>query len=126
MVRTGKLMNSMNVDPQQLLDGQVGSTKALADFEQSVQASAKKNGRPKGAKNRDVEIADGQLTSCPKCGSTKRTPYFNRRDLPIAGLHLVTGKPYTSIVIRRTSCGDCGQHRDDRHFAYKPAKRRKR
>lgn len=80
-------------------------------------------GRPPGAKNRDVDQADGQLTSCAKCGSTRRAKYFNRRDLAIAGIHPQTGREFTKIVIRRTSCLDCGQHRDDRHFLFEPARR---
>lgn len=113
--------NVMQRGPQQLLDGEVGSAKALADFEAS--ALDNKVGRPKGAKNVEVELADGQLTTCFACGSTRREAYFNRRDLAVSGLHFQTGQPYTSIVIRRTKCKDCGQHRDDRHFVFVPAKR---
>lgn len=87
--------------------------------------SENKKGRPAGAANRQVKQIDGELTRCT-CGSTRRAPYFNRRDLPIAGVNLVTGKPYTSIVIRRTSCLDCGQHRDDRHYVNEPKQRGKK
>lgn len=80
-------------------------------------------GRPPGAANRQVQHAEGQLTSCAKCGSTNRGPYFNRRDVQVEGVHLVTGRPFTSIVIRRTACLDCGQHRDDRHHVNEPKKK---
>lgn len=118
---------------QKLLAGEVGSAAALADFERGValesddrKASGKRKGRPKAARNRAVDQADGDLTACRKCGSTRRAPYFNRRDVEVEGVHLVTRKPYTKIVIRRTSCLDCGQHRDDRHFVYEPKARGKK
>lgn len=117
---------------QKLLDGQVGEAAALAEFEQGVALETrdrerlKKKGRPKAARNRAVDQADGDLTACRKCGSTRRAPYFNRRDVEVEGVHLVTRKPYTKIVIRRTSCLDCGQHRDDRHFVYEPKARGKK
>lgn len=84
----------------------------------------KKTGRPSGAANRRVKQAEGQLTRCT-CGSTQRTPYFNRREHAIAGLHPTTGEPFTSIVWRRTSCQDCGQFRDDKHYVYRPAPRKR-
>lgn len=81
-----------------------------------------KPGRPAGAKNKQVPQSDGQLTRC-RCGSTRRTEYFNRRVLAIAGINPATGEEYTQIVIRRTSCADCGQLRDDRHFVFEPVTR---
>jgi ferredoxin len=95
---------------------------AQQDFEASLE-SGKKKGRPKGAANVDVDLADAQLTRCAKCGSTERSAYFNRRDVHVAGVHPESG-PYTQIVIRRTRCLGCGQHRDDRHFVNKPARQR--
>ncbi len=84
-----------------------------------------KKGRPPGAKNKQVPQSDGRLTRC-RCGSTRRTEYFNRRALDIAGINPETGEEYTQIVIRRTSCRDCGQLRDDRHFVYQPVTRRRK
>jgi hypothetical protein len=86
---------------------------ALQDFESALDAG-KPKGRPKGAKNREVDCVDAPPTSCQKCGSTRRTPYFNRRAPEISGVCPLTGQAYTSIVYRRTSCADCGQFRDDR------------
>lgn len=95
---------------------------ALQDFEEALEQadSGAKRGRPKGSPNREVVQADGELTRC-HCGSTQRGPYFNRRDVEVAGVHALTGRPYTSIIIRRTQCLDCGQHRDDRHFVNQPS-----
>jgi len=108
-------MSKKRKRPDPVLAGEVGSAKAHEEFEQSLDP-ARSPGRPPGAKNLDVEEIEGELTRCPKCGSTERGPYFNRRDLPIRGNHLVTGLPYTSIVVRRCQCLGCGQHRDDKHY----------
>lgn len=80
-------------------------------------------GRPKGSATQRPPQTDAPASRCIKCQSTRRAEYFNRRVLQIAGLHPQTGEPYTSIVIRRTSCRDCGQHRDDRQFVYEPGER---
>lgn len=104
---------------QPLLAGEVGAQAAYNDFDSAARAEEerRRRGRPAGAKNREVDVADAQPpTACIRCGSTNRAPYFNRRDLPIAGRHPVTCQLYQRIVIRRTRCLDCGQHRDDRHF----------
>jgi len=93
---------------------------ALQDFETGLAESQSKKGRPKGAKNVAVDTADAPASRCPKCFSTRRTPYFNRRDVAVAGVDHHTGKPYTSIVLRRTKCEDCGQHRDDRQLVNEP------
>lgn len=79
-------------------------------------------GRPSGRKNNQVDHAEGQLTRCPKCGSTDRTPYTLRLVQRHEGFD-PAGKPYTAIVRRRTSCAACGQHRIDRHYEFKRAKK---
>jgi hypothetical protein len=120
-----------------LLPGPVGGEKALHDLaidcdaaavkrQQARERKAAKKGRPKGAANVQVDLADGQLTSCGKCGSTQREKYFNRRDLDVAGVNVLTGQVYTQIVIRRTRCTSCGQTRDDRHFVNLPTPRGKK
>jgi predicted Zn-ribbon and HTH transcriptional regulator len=81
----------------------------------------KSKGRPKGSPNREIDQVDAPASTCPKCGSTKRGPYFNRRDLPYAGTCQATGQVYTSIVIRRCECSDCGQFRDDRQLVNEPS-----
>lgn len=78
-------------------------------------------GRPVGARNKQLEHADGELTRC-KCGSTRRASYFNRQVQTLVGLD-AKGRPYTHLVKRRTACLDCGQHRVDRHYENKPAKK---
>jgi hypothetical protein len=80
-------------------------------------------GRPKGATTKRPPQNDVPASRCIKCHSTERTEYFNRRELAIAGLHPQTGEPYTSIVIRRTMCRNCGQFRDDRQFVYQPTRK---
>jgi hypothetical protein len=79
-----------------------------------------KKGRPRGSRNREVEQVDSPATTCPKCGSTCRDAYFNRRTLKVQGVCFLTKQPYTSIIIRRTRCGDCGQYRDDRQLINEP------
>ncbi len=63
-------------------------------------------GRPTGSKNADVKVVVVQVTACPRCNSTKRAPYYNRRSLKTAG---------QIVVWRRTKCLECGQVRDDKH-----------
>lgn len=82
---------------------------------------AKPKGRPQGARNHQIEHAEGQLTRCPKCGSTARGPYGQRLVQQRIGVD-ASGQPYTQIVRRRTKCLDCGQHRMDRHVEFTPAK----
>lgn len=80
----------------------------------------KGKGRPKGSANRDVELVDAPVSTCFKCGSTQRGPYFNKRVLDVAGKCFLTQKHYTSIIIRRCECLDCGQFRDDRQLINQP------
>jgi hypothetical protein len=84
------------------------------------QEQTARKGRPKGSQNRSVDQVDAPATACPKCRSTCRDAYFNRRTLNVSGVCFVTQQPYTSIVIRRTRCGDCGQYRDDRQLVNEP------
>lgn len=79
-------------------------------------------GRPAGSPNREVDHAEAKVTRCEKCGSTERTPYFNRHEQAIAGLD-GEGDPYTHIIRRRTKCLECGQHRIDRHHENRGGKR---
>lgn len=89
-------------------------------------------GRKKGAKNHDYAQAKGELTRCPNCGSTDRTPYWSHREVDAGGYRctrcLTTGQqteaclcggtfklPYTHVVWRKTQCRACGQVRVDRH-----------
>lgn len=58
------------------------------------------------------------LSACPKCKSTERTKYHNSTSVDCAGVR--NGAPYTSIEYKRTSCVDCGQHRVDRFYPYRP------
>lgn len=120
-LKVGKLVNAIQADTQTLIAGQVGAAKAIQD----IADAASKRGRPAGAKNREVDVVDAEVTRCA-CGSTNRAQYFNRRELDVEGVHILTRKPYTKIVIRRTRCLDCGQHRDDREFLNQPKKASRR
>lgn len=81
-------------------------------------------GRPKGATTKRPPQSEAPASRCIKCHSTERSAYFNHREVKVAGLNAQTGEPYTSIVIRRTKCLCCGQHRDDRQFRYEPKKQK--
>ena len=109
-------VESIEFGGQQLLAGDVGATVALEELLEGCDQAAEQRakGRPKGSRNHQVDTVDAPPTACKKCGSTRRTPYTNKRELPIRGVCIVTRQPYTSIVLRRTSCVDCGQYRDDR------------
>lgn len=72
-------------------------------------------GRPAGSTTKEVPVATVATSSCAKCGSTKRSAYFNRRTIENAG-RTADGTPYKRIVWRRTKCLSCGQVRDDRTF----------
>ncbi len=68
--------------------------------------------------HREYVHADGVISRCPTCASTKRTNYFARQEQQIAGIR--DGIPYTHVVWRRTSCEDCGQFRIDRTHENRP------
>lgn len=78
-------------------------------------------GRPRGSPNHQVEQIELPASICPKCGSTRRAPYFNRREVTVAGVCSKTGMAYTAVIWRRTVCLDCGQHRVDRQLINEPA-----
>lgn len=72
-----------------------------------------KKGRPKGSRTKTVATAEACPSRCPKCDSTARDEYFNKREVRYEGI-AEDGKPFNTIVIRRTRCRNCGQIRDDR------------
>ena len=70
---------------------------------------ARSAGRPPGSKT--VKAIGEKIDSrCPKCNSTKRTPYGNVRRIATAGTHPQFGD-YKAIVFRTTRCRDCAQAR---------------
>ena len=77
----------------------------------------KRKGRPPGATNKTIRTVTLERTTCPRCGSVERVPYYNIRRSRIAG-HTLAGRIYEGITWRRTRCTDCDQHRDDREFHY--------
>jgi hypothetical protein len=84
----------------------------------TVEQADKKPGRPAGST--DIrEVATAEPSRCSKCQSTERTPYTNKTEKAIAGLH--EGKPYTHVVWRSTTCAGCSQARRDRSYEHRPA-----
>ena len=77
-----------------------------------------KRGRPKGSRNnKRLAGADIRRTRCPKCGSTRRSPYTQKRELDATGMDS-DGRIYQSVKWRRTQCKKCDQWRDDRELVY--------
>lgn len=75
----------------------------------------KKRGRPKGAKTQDVETVEVQQTTCPKCGSSRRSSYIGTpRHVDCSGER--DGLIYTSVTFRRCRCLSCGQLRTEKTF----------
>lgn len=70
-------------------------------------------GRPKGSKTERRPAADVVPSRCPKCGSTRRTPYSGSPRVVAHG-GVLEGVPYTHVIFRPTKCLDCGQARVDR------------
>lgn len=62
--------------------------------------------------------ADQVRSRCQHCQSTERTAYFNTRTIHVRGL--LDGKPFNKVVLRRTACKNCGQHRVDRSHEFDP------
>lgn len=71
-------------------------------------------GRPKGATNvQTIQIVD--LSRCPDCQKTDRTPYRLASCIDHAGI-TADGREFTHVVSRRTSCVACGRSRVDKFF----------
>lgn len=85
----------------------------------AADTASTKPGRPPGRTNDAVLQTTAAISRCPKCGSTERVPYYNRRERAIAGV-TPEGHPYTHVVWRRTRCENCGQVRDDRTYEQRP------
>jgi predicted Zn-ribbon and HTH transcriptional regulator len=74
-----------------------------------------KRGRPAGSRNQPRTVVLVRPAWCPKCGSSKRTPYrlVNVREMPG---YTSDGQRYERIVYRDCRCKDCGQLRREAHF----------
>ena len=79
-------------------------------------------GRPKGSKNHQADQVDAglEVTQCRKCGSTRRSEYYNKRTLRV-GNQMKDGVPFNRTTWRRTKCLECGQFRDDITRDFVPA-----
>jgi predicted RNA-binding Zn-ribbon protein involved in translation (DUF1610 family) len=69
-------------------------------------------GEPTVSRKVFVDVA---ASLCPKCGSARRERYHHIRRIPAEGF-CSDGRPYSAIVLRYTTCSDCGQVRIDRTF----------
>lgn len=81
------------------------------------------SGRPAGTPNKSYREVVADVSRCPSCGSTERTPYTDRQELEYEGER--DGKSYNRVIWRTCSCAACGQHRKDKSFELlkkKPAK----
>jgi len=72
--------------------------------------------RPAGSKNKKRDHAETAKTTCPRCGSTDRTPY---KGVPVQRAVAVSigGNTYNTRTTRRTCCLSCGQYRFDHELA---------
>lgn len=68
-------------------------------------------------------IAEASASRCPRCDSTERSEYHGTTERQISGTDS-TGKPYTHVIWRRTTCTACGQQRVDRSYQNRKRKRR--
>lgn len=85
------------------------------DATRKALAPARRPGRPAGATSRTYDSATVVPSRCQRCSSTARTPYTKRHILSCGGQRSpTTGLVFNLVVLRWTSCGDCGQHRVDR------------
>jgi len=71
-------------------------------------------GRPPGSRNPKVKEIAVVPPGCPRCGSTKRSAYWGKRERRIDGQ--VDGKKYRKVVWRRCRCEECGQVRIERAY----------
>ena len=76
---------------------------------------ATKPGRPTGSRNKQLPVAEQQLSRCHGCSSTEKK---STGQSPVIQEYsgVYDGKPYTHIIRRRVVCTDCGQHRMDRNY----------
>lgn len=75
-----------------------------------------KPGRPKGSKTRDRVVVDVRVSHCPTCQSTERAEYSDAPQRIDGDGISPEGRPYTAVLLRRTSCLNCGQYRVDRSY----------
>jgi hypothetical protein len=77
-----------------------------------------KAARMKDKRNSKEAIVNHVATStCPTCGSSKRTAYNNSTYQELSGVDHA-GNTYTGVWWRYCRCEDCGQNRVDKSFDY--------
>ncbi len=74
-----------------------------------------KKGRPKGSKTEQKPVIESRLSRCPICGSSERTPYVAKREMPYKGTS-PDGRLCNVVIWRHTTCVQCGQARIDKTF----------
>lgn len=99
-----------------------------------------RRGRPAASRNQDYDQAEAVQSSCRRCGSTERAPYWGKIITPYKGYHcdschqVAPGQracpcggminiAITATVTRRTRCLSCGQHRVDRSLENRTIKK---
>lgn len=70
-------------------------------------------GRPAGSGHRDYRVCNVELSACPDCGCTERTPYEQTQQIESSG-PAEHGNLREVVVLRRCRCLHCGQYRVDR------------
>jgi len=70
-----------------------------------------RRGRPAGVANHERPIVAVYPAACPRCHSTDREPWTRIvREVEHHGTDASTGRPYTHVVWKDTSCRACSQH----------------
>ena len=78
-------------------------------------AKKAKRGRPKSARNKDVDIVPIKRVRCVQCDSVARTKYQQRRSLDVSGIS-PEGYIFRQVIWRRCQCKACGQWRDEKEY----------
>lgn len=59
-------------------------------------------------------VVEASVTSCPVCGSIRRSEYHGTVTHEISGI-TEEGAEFTHVIWKRCECLDCGQHRIDKY-----------
>jgi len=82
-------------------------------------APRRRPGRPENATQVDRVHVHELRAQCPRCHSTKRTPYRHVTTIHHGGT--IDDRPYTHVEKKRAQCADCGQHLMVSVYLFEPA-----